>query len=47
MGYGDITPVSPFAQIWATMEAVFGTLYMALLVARLVGLYQSQKAQAE
>ncbi len=47
VGYGDITPVSPFAQIWATMEAVFGTLYMALLVARLVGLYQSQKAQAE
>jgi hypothetical protein len=47
VGYGDITPVNPFAQIWATMEAVCGTLYMALLVARLVGLYQSQKAQAE
>ena len=43
LGYGDITPVDPFAQIWATMEAVVGTLYMALLVARLVGLYQSQK----
>jgi hypothetical protein len=47
VGYGDITPVHPFAQIWSTMEAVFGTLYMALLVARLVGLYQSQKAQGE
>lgn len=42
VGYGDITPVNPFAQIWATMEAVVGTFYMALLVARLVGLYQRQ-----
>ncbi|MEZ5905304.1 MAG: potassium channel family protein [Geminicoccaceae bacterium] len=41
VGYGDITPLNPFAQIWATMEAVVGTLYMALLVARLVGLYQA------
>jgi hypothetical protein len=43
VGYGDITPVRPFAQIWATLEAVVGTLYMALLVARLVGVYQSQR----
>lgn len=42
VGYGDITPVNPFAQIWATMEAVVGTLYMALLVARLVSLYQGR-----
>lgn len=45
LGYGDITPVSPFAQIWSTMEAVVGTLYMALLVARLVGLYQRPNQQ--
>jgi len=45
LGYGDITPVSPFAQIWATLEAVVGTLYIALLVARLVGMYQSQRSQ--
>lgn len=44
VGYGDITPLHPFAQIWATLEAVVGTLYMALLVARLVGIYQSQRA---
>ena len=43
LGYGDITPLNPFAQIWATMEAVVGTLYIALLVARLVGMYQSQR----
>jgi len=45
LGYGDITPISPFAQIWATLEAVVGTLYIALLVARLVGMYQSQRSQ--
>ena len=43
VGYGDITPLHPFAQIWATLEAVVGTLYMALLVARLVGMYHSQR----
>ncbi len=45
LGYGDITPLTPFAQIWATLEAVVGTLYMALLVARLVGMYQSQRSR--
>jgi len=45
LGYGDITPLSPFAQIWSTLEAVVGTLYIALLVARLVGMYQSQRSQ--
>jgi len=43
LGYGDITPLSPFAQTWATMEAVVGTFYMAVLVARLVGMYQSRR----
>ena len=45
LGYGDITPLSPFAQIWSTLEAVVGTLYIALLVARLVGMYQSQRSR--
>lgn len=45
LGYGDITPLNPFAQIWAAMEAVVGTLYITLLVARLVGMYQSQRSQ--
>jgi hypothetical protein len=40
LGYGDITPLSPFARIWANLEAVVGTLYIALLVARLVSMYQ-------
>lgn len=43
VGYGDITPLSPFAQVWASMEAVVGTFYLALLVARLVGMYQTRR----
>jgi hypothetical protein len=38
LGYGDITPVSPIARGLAVFEAVFGQLYLAVLVARLVGL---------
>lgn len=40
LGYGDITPLSPVARIWSTLEAVTGVLYIAILVARLVSLYQ-------
>ena len=40
LGYGDITPATPFARIWSTMEAVTGVFYMAVLVARLVSLYR-------
>ena len=38
VGYGDITPVHPFARSLATMEALFGQLYPAILIARLVSL---------
>jgi len=40
LGYGDITPISPVARIWANLEAITGTLYIAVLVARLVSLYR-------
>lgn len=40
LGYGDITPVSPVARAWATLEAVAGVLYVALLISRLVSLYR-------
>ena len=36
LGYGDITPVTPIARGLAVFEAVFGQLYLAVLVARLV-----------
>lgn len=39
VGYGDITPVTPVARTLAASEAIAGQLYLAVLVARLVGLH--------
>lgn len=39
-GYGDITPVSRHAQSLSILEQMAGTFYVAILVARLAGLYQ-------
>ncbi len=39
LGYGDVLPVSPWARSLASFEAVAGTLYLAVVVARLVGAY--------
>jgi len=43
IGYGDITPVSKVARMLAAMEAMTGLLYVAVLIARLVGLYSAPK----
>ena len=40
LGYGDILPVSPVARSLAYLEAAVGVLYVAMLVARLVTMYQ-------
>lgn len=45
VGYGDITPVSRAARWLAAMEAVTGSLYIAVLIARLVSLYSTSKAR--
>ena len=42
MGYGDVTPVRPPATALATLEAVFGQFYIAVVVAQLVGLRLAQ-----
>jgi voltage-gated potassium channel len=39
LGYGDIVPRSPVAQTLAAVEAITGQLYLAVLVARLVGMH--------
>jgi hypothetical protein len=39
VGYGDIVPLAPAARMLAAMEAIAGTMYMAIMVARLVSLY--------
>lgn len=41
LGYGDIIPISEPARAMATLEAVSGQLYVAVLIARLVGLHIS------
>lgn len=37
LGYGDISPLTPTARGLAISEAILGQLYLAVLVARLVG----------
>ena len=44
VGYGDITPVWPGAGGLAAAEAVVGQLYLAVTIARLVGLHTSQRS---
>jgi voltage-gated potassium channel len=39
VGFGDITPMSKIARTLAVVEAVTGTLYLAILISRLVGMY--------
>lgn len=41
VGYGDITPVSSVARMLAIMEAMSGTLFVGVLIARLVSLYST------
>ncbi len=39
LGYGDITPRTAPARMFAAMEAVTGQIYLTVLVARLVGMH--------
>lgn len=45
LGYGDIAPTNTLARIWSTLEAVTGTLYLTILVARLVAIYSREHAR--
>lgn len=45
MGYGDIVPSSPHAKSIATLEAVVGVMYVATIIARLVGLHTAHAGQ--
>ena len=44
LGYGDITPATSVARILSASEALVGQLFLAVLVARLVGMHISQSA---
>ncbi len=47
LGYGDITPQRGVVQTWAWLEAVVGQLYIAVLVARLVGIYIAHELRGD
>lgn len=38
-GYGDITPIAPFARSMSQLEQLLGVFYIAVLISRLVGIY--------
>lgn len=38
LGYGDVTPLHPFARSLVIMEALAGQLFLAILIARLVAM---------
>ena len=44
LGYGDVQPVIPIARALSVVEAVFGQMYLVILVARLVGLYTASES---
>lgn len=43
-GFGDIVPVSHHARSLATLESVFGVLYLAVLISRMVSMYSRSPA---
>lgn len=39
LGYGDISPTLPVARTFAMFQAIMGQLYLAVVIARLVGIH--------
>lgn len=46
LGFGDIVPVSRLARSLTTMEAILGQLYLAVVIASLVGIQISSRSQS-
>ena len=47
LGYGDVSPVTGPAATLAYVQAVFGQLYIAIMIARLVGLYVAHESNQD
>jgi hypothetical protein len=45
LGYGDISPVSPAARTLAWLQALIGQLYLAIMIAGLVGIHIASKKE--
>ena len=44
-GFGDITPVAPFARSISQLEQLTGVFYIAVLISRLIGLYPTEERE--
>jgi len=42
LGYGDITPITAGARLLSVLEGITGQLYLAILIARLVGMHSAR-----
>lgn len=47
LGYGEITPATPFARALVNLEAIFGQFYIAILVAALVGIHMASRIDSK
>lgn len=45
LGYGDIVPINPLARSLGSLEVITGQLFLAIFIARLMGLYLSQERE--
>lgn len=41
-GYGDMIPTHPMSRLFASLESIAGSIYLAIMVARLVGMHVTQ-----
>ena len=46
LGFGDILPASSWSRMLTSMEAVFGQLYLVVMVTYLIGLHITEKVRA-
>jgi hypothetical protein len=47
IGFGDIVPITAVGRTASSLEAVVGNLFQAILIARLVGVYPSNKPDVD
>ncbi|GAA5217975.1 potassium channel family protein [Corallincola platygyrae] len=47
LGYGDISPQNSFSESWVVLEAVLGQFYVAIVLARILGLYVARELDEE
>jgi voltage-gated potassium channel len=45
LGYGDILPITPVAKSLVNIESIIGVLYVAVMIARLVGIHTTNQRQ--